>query len=345
LRKQAALPVTPRVSVILTVHKRTQFLVEALESVLAQIYRDYEVIVADDSGTAAARHIVAACGVADRVQYLPNPKTLGIAVSLARAVRQARGEYVAILNDDDVWERDLLAKLVAPLESDRNCVLAMSDHWIMDESGRIHVALSEAWSVSFGRASLQEGIVSDAAEFAVAKGGPPINITSVFRKDAIDWSLMVPDVSGAYDYWISCLLAATRRPIYYVPERLARWRTHCEMETRRRAHNKGENLVYIYSVLREHEWFPELQSAIKAKLAEALFVVGRDKLHFNHLREARSNFWRCFLLTGSPRALARAAITFLPHTVRMRLRACLTMLRTSSDEKGGSGTGEPLFRV
>ena len=133
---------------------------------------------------------------------------------------------LAILNDDDVWERDLLAKLVAPLESNSDCVLATSDHWIMDESGRIDVGLSRAWSVNFGRASLQEGIVSNAAEFAVAKGGPAINISSVFRKDAIDWSLMVRDISGAYDYWVSCLLAATRRPIYYVPERLARWRAH-----------------------------------------------------------------------------------------------------------------------
>ena len=336
---------TPRVSVILTVHKRTQFLAEALESVLAQIYRDYEIIVADDSGTAAARHIVAACGAADRVRYLPNPRTLGIAVSLVRAVQQARGAYVAILNDDDVWERDLLAKLVAPLESNSDCVLATSDHWIMDESGRIDVGLSEAWSVNFGRASLQEGIVSNAAEFAVAKGGPAINISSVFRKDALDWSLMVGDISGAYDYWVSCLLAATRRPIYYVPERLARWRAHLEMETRRRAHNKGENLVYIYSVLRDREWFPELQGEIKAKLAEALFVVGRDKLHFNRLREARSNFWRCFLLTASPRALGRAAITFLPQTLLMRSRACLRMLRPSSDEEGRSGAAEPLFRL
>ncbi|HEX4501514.1 MAG TPA: glycosyltransferase [Scandinavium sp.] len=337
---------TPRVSVILTVHKRTQFLAEALESLLAQIYRDYEIIVADDSGTAAARHIVAAYGATDRVRYLPNPTTLGIAVSVARAVQQARGDYVAILNDDDVWERDLLAKLVAPLESNRNCVLATSDHWIMDESGRIDVGLSKGWSVNFGRASLQEGIVSNATEFAVGKGGPAINISSVFRKDAIDWSLMVPDVSGAYDYWIACLLAATRQPIYYVPERLARWRTHWEMETRRRAHNKGENLVYIYSILRERKWFPELEGAIKAKLAEALFVVGRDKLRFNRSRQARSNFWRCFLLSRSPGALARAAVTFIPKPVQVRLRACLRMLQTSSnEEKGGSGSAEPLFRL
>jgi glycosyltransferase involved in cell wall biosynthesis len=318
---------TPRVSIILTVYKRTEYLTEALESALAQSYKDYEIIVADDSATAASKEIVVACSYPERVKYQANPTTLGIALSLVRAVEQARGEFIAILNDDDVWEHDLLAKLVAPLEADLNCVLATSDHWIIDTNGRIDVGLSESWSVNFGRASLPKGIVSNATEFAVIKGGPAINIASVFRKDAVDWSVMTPDIGDAYDYWISCLLAATNRPIYYVPERLARWRVHSEMETRRRKHDKTENLVYILSTMRERAWFPELDSVLRRKLAEALFVVGRNKLHFNYAREARGCFWRCFLLSGNPRALIRAAAACLPGNFRKRLRAALVAFR------------------
>ena len=65
-------------SVILTVYKRTEYLAEALRSVLDQSFPDFEIIVADDSGTAAAREIVANCGDLDRVKYLPNPTTLGV---------------------------------------------------------------------------------------------------------------------------------------------------------------------------------------------------------------------------------------------------------------------------
>jgi glycosyltransferase involved in cell wall biosynthesis len=321
------LPTVPRVSVILTVYKRTEFLSNALNSVLAQSYANCEIIIADDSGSGASREIVAAFGQPERVKYLANAATMGVAASLVQAVGQARGEFVTILNDDDVWEKDFLAELVAPLEADPQRVLAFCDHWLMDEGGQIDGALSETWSANFERSHLPEGVVRGAADFCVIKHGIPIAVASVFRKDAFDWSLVSSDVTGAYDYWISCLLAATGRPIYYVPKRLARWRMHEGMETRRRSHDKGENLVYIFSVMCERGWFPELDAALKAELAEALFVVGRDKLHFHRVQEARSHFWRCFVLCFRPGALAGVAVTFLPGFIRKTLREFLSILR------------------
>jgi glycosyltransferase involved in cell wall biosynthesis len=318
----------PRVSAILTVYKRTEYLGEALDSVLAQSYPNYEVIIADDSGTAAAREIVETRARRDRrIRYRPNPRTLGVATSLAEAVKSARGEFIAVLNDDDLWEPDLLAELAAPLEADPGLVLAASDHWIMDTNGRIDVRLSESWSADFGRASLPKGIVTNPAEFVVLRGGPAINISSLFRKDAVDWSLLVPEVAGAYDYWISCLLAATGKPIYYVPRRLARWRVHSKMETHRRSHDKGENLVYIFSTMRERSWFPELDAVLREKLAEALFAVGRDKLHFDRAREARRYMWRSFLLSWRLKAALRAAAACLPRNIRSRLGICLGIVR------------------
>ena len=117
----------PKISVIVTVYRRTNYLSEALNSALAQSFSDFEIIVADDSGTAVSRDIVTAYKDT-RVRYLPNPTTLGIALSLVRAVEQARGEFIAILNDDDVWERDFLAELITPLEADCDCVAAFADH-------------------------------------------------------------------------------------------------------------------------------------------------------------------------------------------------------------------------
>src|SRR5262249_25354046 len=126
----------PRVSVILTVYKRTNYLADALNSVLVQTYENFEVIVADDSGTAASRDIVAGHKDA-RVRYLPNPTTLGITRSLVRAANQARGQLISVLNDDDVWTKDLLAELTIPFQREAGCVASFADHWVMDENGRI----------------------------------------------------------------------------------------------------------------------------------------------------------------------------------------------------------------
>jgi glycosyltransferase involved in cell wall biosynthesis len=319
----AAIQRSPRVSVILTVYKRTNFLIEALESALAQSYGLFEVIVADDSGTAASRGIVDNY-ISDNVLYLPNPTTIGIARSLVQAVQRGRGELIAVLNDDDVWEKTFLAELVAPFEEDPDCVASFSDHSVMDKSGQINSGLSDAWSASAGRATLPAGKLASPAEFAIRTGGIPIANAAVFRKASIDWSLVEPQVSGAYDYWISCLLAAKGGAVYYVPKRLARYRVHGEMETHRQSHDKGENLVYIFDTILTQRWFPVFEPVVRRKLAEALLVVGRDKLHFDRRNEARRFFWRSFLLRIRPLALIGIAGTFLPPSLRKRLWTRLT---------------------
>jgi len=302
------------------------YVAEALGSVLAQSYHDYEILVADDSGTAMARKIVLGFGQPERIRHLAHINTLGVAASIVRTAKQARGEFIAILNDDDAWEPQLLEKLVTALEADPRRVLATSDHWLMDAQGNVINELSESWSVNFRRADLSEGVISNPAQFVVS-GGPAINITSVFRKEAVDWSLLVAKVGGAYDYWIGCLLATTGRPIYYTPERLGRWRIHEGMETARRDHNKHENSVYIYSTLLERNCFPELKPLLHAKLAETLFAAGRDKLQFGRLREARLAFWQCFCRAGNPQALIRLLATFLPEALLRRLKRGFGYLR------------------
>ena len=317
MAKAEAVP-HPKISVILTVYRRTNYVSEALNSALAQSFSDLEIIVADDSGTAASRDIVTAYKDT-RVRYSPNPTTLGIALSLARAVEQARGKFIAVLNDDDLWERDFLAKLIAPLETDRDCVAAFADHWVMDEAGGIDPALSETWSANTSRLTLPEGFVSDPTEFIVKQHGIPIANAAVFRKDAIDWSLLVPEVSGAYDYWISCLLVASGGAIYYVPKRLARYRLHDEMETHRRSREKGENLIFILTTMRERGWFSDLDSTIKSRLADALLDVARNKLHFGNSWESCCLFCRSFLLSFRLVALAGAVGSFLPCSFRRKL--------------------------
>jgi len=117
------------------------------------------------------------------------------------------------------------------------------------------------------------------------------------------------------------------------------------METQRRSHDKGENLVYILSTLRERGWFPEIDTALKAKLAEALFVVGRDKLHFDLAHEARNHFWRCFRLSHRLRPLAGTAVTFLPRSFRAGLRTWLRLLRKMAERRHGRDGQNPLGSV
>ena len=328
----------PRLSVLLTVYNRTDYLSLALDSVLSQTYDNYEILVIDDSGVSKSREIARRYGHLDRIMYIANPATFGIAVSIAKAVRKARGDYVAILNDDDLWEPNLLAELVGALEEHPECVLAFSDHWLMDHDGQIDYALSEAWSTAFARSTLPEGIVSGFAEFAVLRHGVPIANSALFQKQAIDWSLVVPSVAGSYDYWIACLLAATKKPAFYIPKRLARYRVHPKMETRRPGYDKEENLVYILTTLLNSGWFPQLSRILKTSLAEALFQVGRHRLHFDEKRAALGCFSKSFLLTQNARTLLYMCAALLPRQLFTALQSSFESIRLQLNTMPGFGS-------
>jgi glycosyltransferase involved in cell wall biosynthesis len=160
----------PLVSVLLTVYKRTKFLPHALESALRQSFTDYEIIVTDDSGNSVAAGVCRPHSDAGLIRYQANRETIGVANSLRVAMDEARGSYIAILNDDDIWEHNFLASLLPPLQSHERRVLAFSDHWIISENGTINAAATDANTRRYGRHGLAEGELNNAAEFVLVNG-------------------------------------------------------------------------------------------------------------------------------------------------------------------------------
>src|SRR5258708_7238351 len=135
---------SPLVSVILTVFEREEFLQSAIEGALAQTFLNYEIIVTDDSNRASLRQICESFQAGDRLRYRSNLKQLGAPLNIRAAIEEAKGKYVAILNDDDYWEPTFLEKLAAPLEESPDRVIAFSDHWIVRDDGRVDEAETQA---------------------------------------------------------------------------------------------------------------------------------------------------------------------------------------------------------
>lgn len=90
----------PSVSVIISTYNRAGRLDQALKSVLAQTYRDFEIIVVDDGSTDHTRDTVGK--YAGQVRYIYQ-ENAGHASAKNAGVAAARGEYIAFLDDDDVW--------------------------------------------------------------------------------------------------------------------------------------------------------------------------------------------------------------------------------------------------
>lgn len=128
----------PRVSVILPVHNGARFVERAIRSVGQQIFSDWELIVVDDGSTDATPEIVRSLGKQDRrIRYVRNQENLGIQKSLNRGLSEARGEYVARIDDDDWWEdTGKLEKQVELLDSHPEVALVGTGTVVVDEEGK-----------------------------------------------------------------------------------------------------------------------------------------------------------------------------------------------------------------
>lgn len=92
----------PQVSVVLPTHNRAPLLARAIRSVLAQTYRQLELIVVDDASTDATPDVVRSFKD-PRVRYLRLDRNRRVAAARNAGIREAAGDIVAFLDDDDFW--------------------------------------------------------------------------------------------------------------------------------------------------------------------------------------------------------------------------------------------------
>ena len=112
----------PSVSVIMATYNGARFIQQSLNSLWAQTYADFELIIADDCSTDATPEILAA--VTDpRLRVIRNPTNLGVVASRNRCFEQVRGRYVAMLDHDDLSRPRRLELQVAYLDAHPATVL------------------------------------------------------------------------------------------------------------------------------------------------------------------------------------------------------------------------------
>jgi glycosyltransferase involved in cell wall biosynthesis len=118
------------VSVIIPCYNHAHFVGEAIQSVLNQDYRRYEIILVDDGSTDNTREVAAQFGFKVRYIYQPNQ---GLSAARNSGLRAARGELIGFLDADDLYEPDYLSTLVAVLEANPqadavHCACRFVDH-------------------------------------------------------------------------------------------------------------------------------------------------------------------------------------------------------------------------
>lgn len=126
----------PQVTVLLATHNGTRYLAQALQSVLAQTFSDFELIIVDDASTEKVKPILNAYHDS-RVRIVHNSRRLGLTKSLNRGLVEAQGDIIARIDDDDVWlDSSKLTKQIARFSQEPKLGLCGTQHHLIDEAGQ-----------------------------------------------------------------------------------------------------------------------------------------------------------------------------------------------------------------
>ena len=124
----------PAVSVVVPIHNGERYVQEALDSVFAQTFRDFDVVCVDDGSTDRSLQLLEP--YRSRLKVI-SQRNAGQSAARNRGVHASTGRYLAFLDQDDRWYQHKLAQQVALLENRNGVVLAYCNSDRMDSEGRL----------------------------------------------------------------------------------------------------------------------------------------------------------------------------------------------------------------
>ncbi|MFR3391530.1 MAG: glycosyltransferase family 2 protein [[Clostridium] scindens] len=104
------------VSIITPSYNTAKFIGKTIESVQTQTHRNWELIIVDDCSSDNTDEVVADYLNDDRIKYIKNEKNSGAAISRNRALREAKGKWIAFLDSDDLWLPEKLERQICFME-------------------------------------------------------------------------------------------------------------------------------------------------------------------------------------------------------------------------------------
>lgn len=123
------------VSIVMPAYNCAHYIGETIQSVLVQTYEDWELLIVDDQSTDNTPKVVDEFATQDdRIRYIELEKNSGVAVARNRGIEEARGNYIAFLDSDDLWKKDKLEKQIRFMQ-EHQYAFTFTSYDLIDEAG------------------------------------------------------------------------------------------------------------------------------------------------------------------------------------------------------------------
>lgn len=246
------------VSVITPVYNTEKYIEETINSVLNQTYQKFECILVDDCSSDKSAEIIKKIAEKDsRVKYFKNEKNSGAAVSRNRALKEAKGQYVAFLDADDIWLPNKLKRELS-LMKHKNAFFVFGAIEMIDSEGR----------VIKGRRNIPaqinyKGLLKNTA-IATSTVLIDRNVTGAFQ---------MPDRRSGQDYATWLMLLRGNKTAYAVRNVVTRYRKDSSSGSLSAKKTKNWKKVYDIQVNYEHI------NPIEARI-NCLFYIGHAVIKY-----------------------------------------------------------------
>jgi glycosyltransferase involved in cell wall biosynthesis len=226
----------PNISVIIPVYNGQNYLRQAVESVFAQTYNNYELIVVDDGSNDGTWDIIQSYGFRLKGVRKENG---GVASALNCGIQHASGDYIAWLSHDDLFLPDKLERQVAFLNQSPQFKACYTDYYIIDENGKVIQEIKTLWFPRQEALRVLFGIAYINGSTMMIERGcfEKVGLFSEHLKYTQDTEM-----------WLRLL---RHFEIGRVPEKLGKWRNHPSQGSRRTKIHRAEAQTMYCRIFRE----------------------------------------------------------------------------------------------
>jgi glycosyltransferase involved in cell wall biosynthesis len=307
----ASTTMTPAVSIVLATYNRLELLRSSVDSVLHQTFRDWELIVADDGSDQPTRQFLKSLESPGRVRVLWLTHSGRPGIVRNAALREARGEYVAFQDSDDLWLPKKLEAQVASLQRNPERAWSHTKYHLVDESGA-----PTAWTRRTGGWPTPRGWILDQ----LIRGETVIALPSVVAS-----RLLLEEAGGFderlirtedYELW---LRLARRSAIDAIDEPLTLVRRHGQHFSGK-AIEAFQAACYVIDRQLHNGDVEHLRSVLLRQRAQIVVRLAKSRAAAGNRSDALATlvstapyFWR--YPQWWPEALAAIALTLTPRAV------------------------------